>query len=137
MLVQIKKNLMRREAQPQHSPNRQHPNTHAINTHAINRSQPQHHRDNVDFMGTLPFAECDKLQIGDHVDHRDDVGRFLLATIVDKDTFRVKIHYEGWNSKWDTWCDYKAETHRFAAPRSVSRSLVISFGFNPLEISLL
>ncbi len=33
----------------------------------------------------------------------------------------MKIHYEGWNSKWDTWCDYKSETHRFAAPRSISR----------------
>jgi len=91
------------------------------------RSQPPHHhqhhgqREESDFMGTLPFADCDKLQIGDHIDHRDDVGRFLLATIVDKDAFRVKIHYEGWNSKWDTWCDYKAETHRFANPRSISR----------------
>merc|ERR1719361_2207580 len=79
------------------------------------------HHDAHDFMGPLPFSECEKLQIGDHIDHRDDVGRFLLATIVDKDTFRVNIHYEGWNSKWDTWCDYKAETHRFAAPRSISR----------------
>jgi len=77
--------------------------------------------DEADFLGTLPFDQCEKLQTGDHIDHRDDVGRFLLATIVDKDQYKVKIHYEGWNSKWDTWCDYKNETHRFAAPRSISR----------------
>ena len=87
------------------------------------RSQPNgRNGDDTDFMGTLPFEECDKLQIGDHIDHRDDVGRFLLATIVDKDQYKIKIHYEGWNSKWDTWCDFKNETHRFAAPRSISRS---------------
>eukprot|EP01083_Nonionella_stella_P272642 924679_1 len=89
------------------------------------RSQPQLENGTgdevIDFMGTLEFNECNKLQIGDHVDHRDDVGRFLLATIVDKDEYKVKIHYEGWNSKWDTWCDYKLETHRFASPRSISR----------------
>eukprot|EP01084_Bolivina_argentea_P270707 460377_1 len=74
------------------------------------RSQPNadygdnNNKNNNDFMGTLPFDQCDKLQIGDHIDHRDDVGRFLLATIVDKDEYKVKIHYEGWNSKWDTWC---------------------------------
>lgn len=86
------------------------------------RSQPNDiDGSDTDFMGTLGFDECDKLQIGDHIDHRDDVGRFLLATIVDSDEYKVKIHYEGWNSKWDTWCDYKNETHRFAAPRSISR----------------
>eukprot|EP01083_Nonionella_stella_P010734 30545_1 len=85
-------------------------------------SQPNgNEEDGSEFMGTFGFGECDKLQIGDHIDHRDDVGRFLLATIVDKDECKVKIHYEGWNSKWDTWCDYQSETHRFAAPRSISR----------------
>ena len=44
-----------------------------------------------------------------------------MATIVDKDQYKVKIHYEGWNSKWDTWCDYKYETQRFAECRSISR----------------
>lgn len=77
--------------------------------------------DENDFVGTLSFSECVNLQIGDHIDHRDDVGRFLLATIVNKEEYKVKIHYEGWNSKWDTWCNYKSETHRFAAPRSISR----------------
>jgi len=98
------------------------------------RSQPQLNGNNApaideaDEMGPLSFAECDALQIGDHVDHRDDVGRFLLATIVDREAYRVKIHYEGWNSKWDTWCDFKAETHRFARPRSVSRRPNTRFG---------
>jgi len=119
------------------TPNNQQAGSHKLsapappNRHSAEekRSQPQLHSGNAgadaereaEAMGPLSFAACDALQIGDHVDHRDDVGRFLLATIVDREAYRVKIHYEGWNSKWDTWCDFKAETHRFARPRSVSR----------------
>ena len=114
------------------SPNHAHHHHHQQNQHQMmepkeeKQAQPmmqEEETDNVehDFLGTLSFSDCVKLQIGDHIDHRDDVGRFLLATIVDKDEYKVKIHYEGWNSKWDTWCNYKSETHRFAAPRSISR----------------
>jgi len=103
------------QQQQQAPPKQQRNNNNQNNNEALPMDEE------FDFVGTLAFEQCDKLQIGDHVDHRDDVGRFLLATIVDKGQDKVKIHYEGWNSKWDTWCDYKTETHRFAAPRSISR----------------
>ena len=56
--------------------------------------------------------------------YRDDVGRFLLASIVEKRGTKVKIHYEGWNSKWDKWYDYTQDLRKFARARSISRSLV-------------
>ena len=69
----------------------------------------------------LTFEECEQLQVGDQIDHRDDVGRFLLASIIEKDGSKVKIHHEGWNSKWDAWSDYAQELYKFAAARSISR----------------
>ncbi len=75
----------------------------------------------ADFPSTLTFQQCDALQIGDNIDCRDEVGRFLLAVIVDKNQYKLKIHFEGWNSKWNIWCNYKNQPYRFAAARSISR----------------
>ena len=33
----------------------------------------------------------------------------------------MKIHYNGWSRKWDTWSDFVAETHRFAKHGSISK----------------
>ena len=30
----------------------------------------------------MMYDECDKLQIGDYIDHRDETGHFLLAKII-------------------------------------------------------
>lgn len=43
-----------------------------------------------------------------------------MATIVEKRASDLKIHYDGWSRKWDCYCDYNKELHRFAQPKSVS-----------------
>ena len=70
---------------------------------------------------TMTLKEVLMLNIGDRVDHRDDVGRFLLATIVEKQDTKFKIHYEGWSNKWDIWSDFREEIHRFAKAGAISR----------------
>jgi hypothetical protein len=83
----------------------------------------------TDFVGSgeevyiphMTREQGDDLQPGDHIDHRDDVGRYLLAVVTEKHGTKLKIHYEGWNPKWDVFSDYGAEIHRFAAPKSISR----------------
>ncbi len=47
--------------------------------------------------GTLTFEECNKLQIGDLIDHRDHGGKWSLASIIDKVHYKLKIHYIGMN----------------------------------------
>ena len=74
-----------------------------------------------EILPSYTWETAQNLKINDQVDHRDDVGRFLLATILDIKYNKVKIHYEGWNAKWDSWCDLKKDLHRFAPPRSISR----------------
>lgn len=59
------------------------------------------------FQVCFDAARCGRLRVNDHIDHRDNVGRFANAIIVDVDAQRqkVKLHYIGWQSKWDLWCD--------------------------------
>ncbi|ETO10713.1 hypothetical protein RFI_26662 [Reticulomyxa filosa] len=51
---------------------------------------------------------------------RDEAGRFLLATVVEKLGSQLRVHYEGWSSKWDVTSDYTKEINRFASARSIS-----------------
>ena len=69
----------------------------------------------------LTLQQAAKLKINDKIDHQDTAKRFILATIINKRGSRLKIHYHGWHRKWDTWCDYTKEIHRFAKPGSISR----------------
>merc|ERR1712129_35841 len=60
---------------------------------------------------------------GDSLDHRDVVGRFVLSEVIecDHENYQLLIHYEGWSSRYDTWCNYVQESHRFARANSISR----------------
>ena len=87
----------------------------AINRNVINDVAPAPF-----FEAHLTMQEAQALQIDDKVDHRDEVGRFLVATVVEKQGSNLKIHYDGWSRRWDTWSDYNKELNRFAAARSVS-----------------
>ena len=73
------------------------------------------------FTPHLSMEQANKLRCHDKVDHRDDAGRFIKSTITDKNGTNLKIHYDGWSSKWDSWCDYSDNLHRFALARSISR----------------
>ena len=55
------------------------------------------------------------------MDHRDDTGKFLKSTVISRNGDQLKIHYDSWSSKWDSWCSGTASLHRLARCRSISR----------------
>ena len=52
--------------------------------------------------------------------NRDTVGRYMIATILEKHGSCLKIHYDGWSSKWDCYVDYTTDTARFAEVGTIS-----------------
>eukprot|EP01084_Bolivina_argentea_P240172 403559_1 len=72
------------------------------------------------FVPHLTISEAKQLQVHDKLDHRDRVGRFVYGTVVDIQGTNIKIHYDGWSRKWDTWSDYSNALTRFANPGSIS-----------------
>merc|ERR1719445_2137591 len=85
-----------------------------------------------EFIPHMSMNDAMQLNFGDKIDHRDQEARFLLATIIEKKGTRLKIHYDDFETGWDTWCDYSTSLHRFAAPRSISRRP--AHRFNDLKI---
>merc|ERR1712129_470693 len=74
------------------------------------------------FTEYLSMRQADALKIGDKVDHRDDAGRFIKSTVLGRRCgTELRLHYDGWSSKWDSWCDYQIDLHKFALSRSISR----------------
>lgn len=54
-------------------------------------------------------------QVGDYIDAIDSINKWCLAQIVYKDENVVKVHYDGWSSKWDImfkWSSYKISPFR-------------------------
>ena len=49
-------------------------------------------------------------QVGDVIDAKDSEGRWFDSRIVAIDGDRVKVHYNGWSSRWDSWCDRNDES---------------------------
>eukprot|EP01083_Nonionella_stella_P191531 708832_1 len=62
----------------------------------------------------MTLEQANKLRINDKLDHCDLAYRFVSATVTDKQGTHLKIHYDGWSRKWDTWSDFSSEIHRFA-----------------------
>jgi hypothetical protein len=48
--------------------------------------------------------------VGDVIDAKDSEGRWFDSRIVAIDGDRVKVHYNGWSSRWDSWCDRNDES---------------------------
>ena len=65
------------------------------------------------------------LKVGDKIDHRDETGKFIKSTIVAKKDNQFKIHYDGWSKQWDRWSNFMHDLHRFAAYKSISKSMSI------------
>eukprot|EP01083_Nonionella_stella_P105331 302946_1 len=61
-----------------------------------------------------------KLTVHEKIDHRDQVGRAVFATVIEKKGSLLKIHYDGWSRIWDIWSDFSVELHRFAVAGSIS-----------------
>jgi len=85
--------------------------------------------------GRLRF---DRLRVNDHIDHRDNVGRFATAIIVAVDPQRqkVKLHYIGWQSKWDLWCDVSSKDNqiRFCCAGAISTRRLHRAEFRGLDL---
>ena len=50
------------------------------------------------------------MAVGDVIDAKDSEGRWFDSRIVEVDRDRVKVHYNGWSSRWDSWVDRKDES---------------------------
>eukprot|EP01083_Nonionella_stella_P192172 710644_1 len=72
------------------------------------------------FISHMTHDEVSKLTKHEKIDHRDSVGRFVFATISEKQGTNLKIHYDGWSRKWDVWSNYSIELYRFAKHKSIS-----------------
>lgn len=51
----------------------------------------------------LNDKQLQNLDIGDQIDHRDNKGLYFKATIIDKTNTKIKIHYDGHDTKYDSW----------------------------------
>eukprot|EP01084_Bolivina_argentea_P124863 221259_1 len=67
----------------------------------------------------MSIEQASKLTINDKIDHRDRVGRFLEALIVDMKGSMLKIRYAGFGD--EVWSDYKKELNKFATYKSISK----------------
>eukprot|EP01084_Bolivina_argentea_P063322 115653_1 len=85
-------------------------------------SDKYHTSENISkFTPHMTVVEAAKLTINDSIDFRHQFGRFITANILTVKNTEVKIHYEGYDEKYDIWCDYTKEINRFAANESITK----------------
>lgn len=94
--------------------------------------------DTISFPLHLSLEDGASLDIGSIIDHRDESGRFVLAKVIDRRGSSLRIHYDGWGSKYDCWSNYKREIHRFARAGFVSRrkSVLTQYVFKDSPIKI-
>ena len=68
--------------------------------------------------------KAEKLEIGDWIDCRDESGRFYLAQIIEKSENTIKVHFDGFEAKYDVKFDLKKEFWRVQKPYLNSKSLL-------------
>ena len=96
----------------------------SVNQTNSRRSRSNNQSELKPFASHMTLSEVQSLRLFDAVDHRDSVGKFCTATIVEVDPSRdgmVKVHYDGYPDHHDIWCNVKQELFRFAKYRSISR----------------
>eukprot|EP01084_Bolivina_argentea_P160746 279885_1 len=70
----------------------------------------------------MSVSELENLQINNKIDHRNTAGKFIGATIIDKNGMKLKIHYEDIdNHQHDIWSDFSIERHKFAKYGTISK----------------
>jgi hypothetical protein len=76
-----------------------------------------------------------RLQVGDKIDHRDNVGKSLKSRIrgVNYENNNFIIHYEGWSIKWDTESHPVKELWRFSEYNTLSQRKVYIKQLKPLR----
>eukprot|EP01083_Nonionella_stella_P140141 429089_1 len=77
-------------------------------------------KDVVPFPSRMTLDTVMQLSVGDKIDYRDSFGRFLSATVLEKNGSTLKIHCDRWVCGDDVWSDINTELHRFAPVGSIS-----------------
>eukprot|EP01083_Nonionella_stella_P166666 557875_1 len=91
------------------------------------------HDDVPPFVSHMTMEDAMELLVHDKIDHRDQVGRFVFARVSEKQGSKLRIHYDGWSCKWDTWSDFSTELPRFAVAGSISLRASHRAPFNALK----
>ena len=73
------------------------------------------------FIPHMSIEKARELEKNDLIDHRDKVGMYLEARIIDKKGTNCLIHYIDYDTKYDVWSDFENELHRFAEYESISK----------------
>ena len=47
--------------------------------------------------------------VGDHLECMDSLMKWRTATVIDKQGFRVCVHYDGWSKNYDSWIEQDSE----------------------------
>lgn len=55
------------------------------------------------------MAQYDWLDKGLYVDAKDSVNSWCVATVLDIDQQRIKLHYDGWSHKWESWLPIQSD----------------------------
>ena len=62
----------------------------------------------------LTLTHLKKLVIGSKLDHRDELGKFTYARVIDIDKkSKIKLHYRNFKDKYDKWYDYSINIQFF------------------------
>lgn len=48
----------------------------------------------------------EKFRIGEWIDVKDTSGNWLEGKIIELKASRLKVHYNGWGTRWDEWIDF-------------------------------
>lgn len=63
--------------------------------------------------------------VGDKVDAMDLDGNWWESVILEKNDMSYKVHYKGWNHKWDQWVSYLSVAPLFSITRNWRVSVLI------------
>ena len=75
------------------------------------------------FISHMSIEKARELEKNDLIDHRDKVGMYLEARIIEKKGTNCLIHYIDYDTKYDVWSDFENELHRFAEYESISKRI--------------
>jgi len=70
---------------------------------------------------TLTFQEAQQLTVGQIIDLKDEVDRWLPAEVTAVDDNMLSFHFKGWDTKWDKTYDIKTRYVIMAPGYSRSR----------------
>eukprot|EP01083_Nonionella_stella_P304666 1059694_1 len=74
-----------------------------LNDESTKEDDAEHDDDIPSFVRHMNMHDVMELSVNDKIDHRDQMGRFVVATVSEKQGSKLRIHYDGWSCKWDTW----------------------------------